>query len=77
MPNLKIEIERDDGSIFIFPFDPRFIMKAKEWTYRERSTGAIIENPDFLASYSCDTLPEDIEKYKKYGFKNFVKGEEI
>ena len=68
---LKIIIRRQDSSIFTLPNDDRAIMKAKPGTYREHSSGKLIEDPHYLAQWAVDNVNDDssIEYYKKVGFQ--------
>ena len=63
------KIKKDDESIFQMPYDSDTIEVAKEGEYRERSTGIVIKNPDYIMSWEI-TLKEneDLEEIKKYGF---------
>ena len=48
-----IKIEDRAGSIFCLPPDPSAISAAAPGSYRLRSTGETIEDPDFLATWTC------------------------
>jgi hypothetical protein len=66
-----IRVKRDDGSIFQVPFEEEAIQTAKPGEYRERSTGTIIRDPDYITSWSVTKTAssETMESYKKEGFK--------
>lgn len=71
--NGLMRIRRDGLPVFTIPFNKSAISKAKPGTYRERSSGMEIENPDFFTSWSVrKTKTFNIEKYKKYGFEEFT-----
>ena len=63
------KLEREDNSIFQMPYDKETINKADKGEYRERSTGQIIKDPDFLMSWEI-TIDDnyDINEIKKVGF---------
>jgi len=67
--NGLLKILREDNSIFQMPFDKEIIEKAKKGEYREKTTGQIIQDPDFMATWEI-TIPDnaDFEETKKYGF---------
>jgi hypothetical protein len=48
---------RDSGESFDLPPDPRGIRVAKPGTYRLRSTGQEVVNPDFLATWTITKPP--------------------
>jgi len=45
------------------PPDPRFIQKAKPGSYRLRSTGQVIENPDYLTTWTCKVPDPEKKDY--------------
>lgn len=63
------KIKRQDNSVFQMPYDRETIKVAEKGEYRERSTGIVIKNPDYIMSWEI-TLKEneDIDEIKKYGF---------
>ena len=52
-----IFIKQKDGEEFDIPNDPSAIEIANPGKYRLRSTGEVVENPDFLSTWNV-TLPE-------------------
>ena len=70
--NGMMKIERKNLPIFTLPFDEESISKAQKGIYREISTGAEVENPDYLTSWTLDySKPEHLANYKLYGFEGF------
>ena len=68
----EIKIKREDyKELFIIPNDDRAIYEAKSGEYRERETGKIITNPDFISEWIIhgDGSKEKLERYKKIGFE--------
>lgn len=65
-----IRIKRNDGSIFQLPYDTEAIRKAEKGEYRERSTGYIIKDPDFIMTWEITSSDGDIntENIKKHGY---------
>ena len=64
-----LRIERHDGSIFQLPYDKESIKKAGKGEYRERATGEIITDPDFIVTWEIVTDEADnLEEMKKYGY---------
>ncbi len=63
------KIKREDNSIFQMPYDKNTIKKADKGEYREKSTGQIIINPDYIMTWEI-TLNEsyDTSEIKKVGF---------
>ena len=53
----NIAIKQNNGEVFTIPNDKRAIERAKPGEYRLRSTGEVVENPDFLSKWNV-TLPE-------------------
>ena len=64
-----LKIKREDNSIFQMPYDRDTIKKADKGEYRERSTGQIIIDPDYIMTWEI-TLNEndDTSEMKKVGF---------
>lgn len=63
------KIRREDNSIFTIPYNKDTIKAAKEGEYREKSTGEIIKNPDFIMTWEVKTATHDkLEDIKKYGY---------
>ena len=52
-----IFIKQKDGEEFSIPNDPSAIEPANPGEFRLRSTGEVVENPDFLSTWNI-TLPE-------------------
>ena len=50
-------IKQKDGEEFSIPNDPSAIESANPGEYKLRSTGEVVENPDFLSTWNV-TLPE-------------------
>lgn len=64
------KIQREDNSVFQIPYDKDTIKIAKEGEYREKTTGEIIKNPDFIMTWKVKTKnPDIVEEIKKYGYK--------
>ena len=47
-----IHIKKKDGEEFDIPNDPSAIEPAKPGEYRLRTTGEVVENPDFLSTWN-------------------------
>jgi len=64
-----LKLMREDNSIFQMPYDKETIEKAKSGDYKAKSTGQIIRNPDYIATWEI-TIPDhvDTEDLKKHGF---------
>jgi hypothetical protein len=71
-----LSIRKDDLDLFYIPFSP--IKRAKPGSYKERSTGIVLENPDFLCSWKIDDIQDKnrINEIKEVGFKNWVQDQE-
>lgn len=66
------KIERRDGSIFQMPYDKDTIKKAEKGEYREKETGHIIKNPDFIMTWEITTTANDnLEEIKQFGYLHF------
>jgi hypothetical protein len=60
---------RADGSKYQMPFDTQSMAKAKPGEYREKETGNIIVNPDYIMTWSIVAeRQESIEDIKTFGF---------
>ena len=46
-----VELSCTDGEVRQYPFDARSIQRAAAGEYQLRSTGEVIENPDFLMTW--------------------------
>jgi hypothetical protein len=63
------KILREDHSIFTIPYDRDTIKIAKAGEYREKTTGEIIRNPDFIMTWRVKTTDYDkLEDIKKHGY---------
>lgn len=63
------KIIREDNSVFTIPYDRETIKAAKEGEYREKNTGQIIRNPDFIMTWEIKTTrDDDFEDIKKRGY---------
>lgn len=63
------KIRRKDKSVFTIPYDKDTIKAAKAGEYREKSTGEIIKNPDYIMTWEIKTTREDdLEDIKKRGY---------
>ena len=65
-----IVIEKTDGSgTFKIPPDTSSLKPARRGQYRLRATGEILDDPDFISTWTVkSTKPEMIEEYKASGF---------
>lgn len=64
-----IKIIRSDGSIFRMPYDEDTIGEAEKGEYREKATGQIIKDPDFIMTWQIIIKEnKDLEEIKKYGY---------
>jgi hypothetical protein len=63
------KIERQDKSIFQIPYDKESISKAGKGEYREKASGEIITDPDFLMTWEIITDENDnLDEIKKHGY---------
>jgi hypothetical protein len=63
------KIIREDKSVFTIPYDKETIKAAKEGEYREKNTGEIIKNPDYIMTWEIKTTQNDnLEDIKKRGY---------
>jgi hypothetical protein len=63
------KFRRLDGSIFQLPYDQETINEAYEGEYRERETGNIITNPDFITTWKIVVNNADnLEEMKLNGY---------
>lgn len=64
-----LRIMRSDGSIFQMPYDKDTIRNAEKGEYRERATGQIIKDPDFIMTWEIVIIENDnLEEIKKHGY---------
>jgi hypothetical protein len=62
---IKVELFDSDEPCCLPP-DPRAITKAEPGKYRLKSTGRVIENPDYLCTWICTRpSPEEREKIRR------------
>jgi hypothetical protein len=63
------KIERKDQSIFQMPYDKDTIRKADKGEYREKGTGEIVKNPDFIMTWEIIAIENDhLEDIKEHGY---------
>ncbi len=63
------KIKRNDGSIFQMPYDKDTIKKADKGEYRERATGEIVKDPDFIMTWEITTTADgNLEETKRHGY---------
>lgn len=63
------KIIREDNSVFRIPYLRNTIKRAKHGSYREKSTGETIENPDFIMTWKVKTNDHtNLEEIKKHGY---------
>jgi hypothetical protein len=61
--------KRADDSLFQLPFDEESIRETPEGEYREKSTGNIIINPDYLTTWEIKVNSTDnLDEMKQYGY---------
>jgi hypothetical protein len=64
-----LKFKRNDNSLFQVPYDKETIEEAVEGEYREKSTGNIIVNPDFITTWTVHIKTiESIPEMKANGF---------
>ena len=67
--NGLFRIKRKDGSIFQIPYDSETIQKAEKGEYRERATGEIITDPDFIMRWEITTNEHsNLDEIKAHGY---------
>ena len=65
-----LTIIKRDGNIFQLPYDPDNITKAPKGDYKEKSTGLVITNPDFLIQWEISLKDEkNLNTIKEVGYK--------
>ncbi|MBK9673439.1 MAG: hypothetical protein IPP56_16585 [Bacteroidetes bacterium] len=63
------KFRRFDNSIFQLPYDTKTIREAKEGEYRERETGNIIVNPEYITTWEIVIHnTKNIENMKLKGY---------
>lgn len=63
------KIERKDNSIFQMPYDKDTIKKADKGEYREKATGLIVKDPDFIMTWEITTFENDnLDDIKRQGY---------
>jgi hypothetical protein len=64
------KIRRADNTIFTIPYEKDTIKEALEGEYREKTTGEIITNPDYIMTWEIKTTPDtDLDEIKNRGYK--------
>lgn len=64
-----LRFKRVDGSLFELPYDQETINKAAEGEYKERATGNIIINPDYITAWEIQVNRiDEIEDVKQNGY---------
>ncbi|MEI6165960.1 MAG: hypothetical protein WCS52_02090 [bacterium] len=72
LTNGFLQIKKDDGDLFMLPFNLEGILRAKPGEYREKETGQVIEDPDFLVTWTVGNAQRDLIAIRmKYGFGEF------
>lgn len=67
-----IKLIREDKTIFQMPYDNETINEAEKGEYREKSTGQIINNPDYIMTWEISITENDnINEIKEVGFMPF------
>jgi hypothetical protein len=71
--NTGIVLEKIDGSgNFCIPPDLNSLRPAPKGQYRLHSTGEILDDPDFISTWTVEkTRADTIEEYKRSGLTNF------
>lgn len=59
-----IEIESPDGETFTLPPAPESFSPAPPGEYRLRSTGEVIPDPDYLATWTVDGHGDELSPYR-------------
>ena len=61
--------KRADGSLFQLPFDKETIREAPKGEYREKSTGNVIVNPDYITTWEIKVDSTDnLDEMKREGY---------
>ncbi|MDR2009532.1 MAG: hypothetical protein LBQ22_03530 [Bacteroidales bacterium] len=64
-----LRFKRTDGNYFQLPYDNETISEVAEGEYRERATGNIIINPDYITTWKIQVNQTDnIENMKQNGY---------
>ena len=67
--NELIKISREEGK-FQLPFREGGLQEARPGVYREKTTGSVIKNPDYLATLNLVMRdPAQIEYCKQHGYQ--------
>ena len=69
---IEIKIKRENyKELFTIPNDDRAIIEAKPGDYRERQSGKVIKNPDYISQWTVtgNGSKENIDNYKEKGFE--------
>src|SRR5580765_6390932 len=63
------KFKRTDGSIFQLPYDKETIKQAAKGEYKEKATGNIITDPDYITTWEIVVNNrEEILEHKQKGF---------
>lgn len=68
----EIKIKRENyKELFTIPNDDRAIIEAKPGDYRERQSGKVIKNPDYISQWTVtgNGSKENVDNYKEKGFE--------
>ncbi len=64
-----LKFNRNDGSVFQLPYDKEAINEAAEGEYKEKATGNIIINPDYITTWTIHVKRTDsLDEIKQNGF---------
>jgi len=64
-----IKICKPDNSIFQIPYDKKSIKEAEKGEYKEKTTGMVVKNPDFIVIWEISIKNnEDINQIMKHGY---------
>ncbi len=64
-----LKFNRNDGSVFQLPYDKAAINEAAEGEYKEKATGNIIINPDYITTWTIHVKRTDsLDEIKQNGF---------
>lgn len=65
-----LHVRRKDDSVFRMPYDKETIRKADKGEYREKATGEIVKDPDFIMTWEIIIPNEsyDLADIKTHGY---------
>ena len=64
-----LKFNRNDGSVFQLPYDKKAINEAAKGEYKEKATGNIITDPDYITTWTIDVKRTDsLDEIKQNGF---------